>query len=609
MDIDLNAPIKVKVIQEALLLRHTVEFEVDRPTQAWQWMNQTRCVPDQYDWVRAEVYESWRRCLDDYHLPLGNLSNWDNYRLAGTVINDPQTQDIARLIKQLSENFHIFLKEAGIIMVLTAADGRLLYVLGEKRFPGSLVGRMCQDNSIWCESVIGNNGIGTALELKKPVAFQGMEHYVSALHAFTTVGYPLMDETGQLNAVIGLISDHKESMNSLFAFLHLICVLVTTNLPLAQNPLAQKRVLEQIPFKQVGKSLATELATDAPEALNAVLKKAIKLQTHKIPILITGESGVGKDHFVNLIKNAGPRRDGPLIAINCASIPHELIESELFGYEAGSFTGARNNGKPGKFRLADKGTLFLDEIGDMSFDLQSTLLRVLETSEFTPVGGTKPVRVDVQVVAATNVHLLDAVEAGRFRRDLYYRLNGAQIHLPPLRERPDKKELILNLLNRELSKLPFEEPVTVSEEVIGLFQNHPWPGNIRQLLNVIRSTLYTAGSAYITLDDLPQDFIMESNLDNRPEPAISYQLPSESAMEVMSLADWEEYGIKAALLSCEGNISLAAKKLGITRSTLYKKMERFGLTRLGGREPVSGQCETEFFSTNGISFMPATFRS
>jgi len=399
------------------------------------------------------------------------------------------------------------------------------------------------------------------------------------LHPFTTVGYPLLDDDGELMAVIGLISDHQESMNSLFAFLHLICVLVNTNLPLAKNTAAQERVLEQIHFNPAKKSQPAFDTSAISEELAGQINKAVKLQAHKIPILITGESGVGKDHFVGLLRKAGPRKDAPLIAINCASIPHDLIESELFGYEAGSFTGAKAGGKPGKFMLADKGILFLDEIGDMSFDLQSTLLRVLETSEFTPVGGSKPVRVDVQVVAATNVQLLEAVEAGRFRRDLYYRLNGAQIHLLPLRERPDKNIMIQQILQRELNTLGADEAIQVCPEVIDLIERHPWPGNIRQVINVIRATLYTASGSTITLQDLPVDFVAELKQFNTVHSLLTG--PKIDNSPVMSLMDWELHGIKTALKDCEGNISMAAKKLGITRTTLYKKMDRFGLNREG----------------------------
>ncbi len=582
MYIDLKIPKQLKVAQDALLLRHALDFQVDRPVQAWQWMNQTRSIPDQYDWVRPEVADAWRRCYEEYQLPLGNYANWDNYpTISPAVHSDLQTARIEELTKQLSHEFHVFLKEAGVTLLLTAADGRLLHVVGEKQFRGAFMVRMHQLNANWRESLLGNNGIGTAAELKRPVGFQGMEHFLSALHPFTTVGYPLLDEKGGLLAILGLITDHQESMSSLFAFLHLICVLVNTNLPLAKNPVAQEQVLKKIPFKPAKKSAEIGQDSVVSEELNGLLQKAIKLQQYKIPILITGESGVGKDHFVKLLKNAGPRKDAPLIAINCASIPHDLIESELFGYEAGSFTGARSGGKPGKFMLADKGILFLDEIGDMSFDLQSTLLRVLETSEFTPVGGSKPISVDVQVVAATNVQLLEAVEEGRFRRDLYYRLNGAQIHLQPLRSSADKISIIHHILQRELAAVSEDMQFEICPEVIKLIEQHPWPGNIRQLINVIRATLYTASNSFITQQDLPLDFIAE--LTQYPnELDISRSLPpSTEHLPVMSLLDWELHGIKAALKNCDGNISMAAKILGITRSTLYKKIERFGLNKSG----------------------------
>lgn len=581
MDIAFNISNQVKLIHDTLLLRHRIEFEIDRPIQAWQWMNQTRTVPEQNDWVRPEVREAWVRCLDEYHLPLGHFVAWDDYPVIENHVEpDNSATPIKKLLQHLSHNFYIFLKEAGVMMVLIAPDGRLLYTIGEQKLPHPFMSQMYESGANWSEAVLGNNGIGSAAVLKKPVAFQGMEHFLNVLHPFTTVGYPLFDDKSELQAVIGLISDQQESMNSLFAFLHLICVLVNSSLPLAQNAQAQERVLEKINFKTAKTSSPAVGHSVISQELETLLQKAVKLQQHKIPILITGESGVGKDHFVRLLKQAGPRKDAPLIAINCASIPRDLIESELFGYEAGSFTGAKSSGKPGKFLLADKGILFLDEIGDMSFDLQSTLLRVLESSEFTPVGGNKPIHVDVQVVAATNVKLLEAVEAGRFRRDLYYRLNGCTCHLQPLRENSDKKFIIHHILQREINVVAPDGQLQICPDVITLIEQHPWPGNIRQLISVIRATLYTASSNYITVKDLPIDFIAEiEQFSSHKQQSFSETLPEHS--QVVSLDDWEFHGIRTALKHCAGNLSLAAKKLGITRTTLYKKMDRFGLNREG----------------------------
>jgi transcriptional regulator of acetoin/glycerol metabolism len=338
--------------------------------------------------------------------------------------------------------------------------------------------------------------------------------------------------------------------------------------------------------------------------VDSLLKKMVSLQERKIPILVIGESGVGKEHLVQLSHRAGPRRQGPLVAINCAAIPRELIESELFGYAGGSFTGAAKEGRAGKFQLANGGTLFLDEIGDMRLELQSSLLRVLESSEFVPVGGVSPIKVDVQVIAATNASLRDAVDRGSFRRDLYYRLNGAQIWIPSLRERPDKIQLINCLFEQELELGGFAGPAKVlSDEVIEVFLKHPWPGNIRQLRNVLKTVAFMSDNAVITEEDLPPDFLAErasagtagadaatSARDEaapwRPRlaeaaaigiPAADPPLAAFDAPD--TLAAWEKQATLTALRECAWNVSRAAKRLEITRSTLYQKISKYGIKK------------------------------
>ncbi len=355
--------------------------------------------------------------------------------------------------------------------------------------------------------------------------------------------------------------------------------------------------------RALGRGTDTTSGRDA--IVDSLLKKMVSLQERKIPILVIGESGVGKEHLVQLSHRAGPRREGPLVAINCAAIPRELIESELFGYAAGSFTGAAKEGRAGKFQLANGGTLFLDEIGDMRLELQSSLLRVLESSEFVPVGGVKPIKVDVQVIAATNTSLRDAVDRGNFRRDLYYRLNGAQIWIPSLRERPDKIQLINFLFEQELDLGGFLGPTRVlSDEVIEIFLKHPWPGNIRQLRNVLKTVAFMSDNAVIAEEDLPPDFLAERASvgdayeeslvpteevapppsDPRVRDAISVgatsdHIPAANQNSFGALTDWERQAVLTALSESAWNVSSAARRLDITRSTLYQKISKYGIKK------------------------------
>ncbi|VTZ50163.1 Sigma-54-dependent Fis family transcriptional regulator (MmoR) [Methylocella tundrae] len=330
-----------------------------------------------------------------------------------------------------------------------------------------------------------------------------------------------------------------------------------------------------------GKSANAEPWRDA--VLEAALQKAVNLQKQKIPMLITGESGVGKDHLVRRIHAEGVRKGRPLVLVNCAAIPRDLISSELFGYVPGSFTGARTGGKTGKFVEAHTGVLFLDEIGDMALDLQTALLCALDSSEIVPVGGSRPVTVDVQVIAATNSDLPDCVRKGAFRRDLYYRLNGAQFWLPPLRERPDKLGLIEHLWEQEVKAQYVNEHKALSAEVWDIFERHPWPGNIRELRNVLRSCLAMTSGPETLVSDLPNDFLREmsdsAQAEEEGEAGLSSYAKWRPSPESKALADWEADAIRSALAKTAGNISESARQLGITRATLYHKMARLGLRK------------------------------
>jgi len=301
-------------------------------------------------------------------------------------------------------------------------------------------------------------------------------------------------------------------------------------------------------------------------AMGASICKARKIINHDIPLMIEGESGSGKEMFARAFHADGPRSTGPFVALNCAAIPEGLIESELFGYRDGAFTGARRSGSIGVIQQADGGTLFLDEIGDMPLTLQARLLRVLQDRMVTPLGGNKSLPVDIKITCATNRQLRDEVAAGRFREDLYYRLNGLLITLPPLRARADRLALAVSILRSLTNE---SNLVDFSPIVIELFYRHDWPGNIRQLTNVIRTALALRdGESEIVVEHLPEDFLKQVG-----EQAAERRSLMEREVNIGSvrLDELESTIIRSVLSECNGNVSAAAKKLGVSRSTLYRK--------------------------------------
>lgn len=284
-------------------------------------------------------------------------------------------------------------------------------------------------------------------------------------------------------------------------------------------------------------------------------------------ILITGESGTGKEVFAHAIHNMSPRRKGPFVRVNCAAVPETLLESELFGYTEGAFTGARKEGKPGKFELANQGTIFLDEIGDMSLAMQAKLLRVLQEKEVERVGGTHTTHVNLRVIAATNQDLKQLIDEGKFREDLYYRLNVIVIDIPPIRERKtDITEISRTLLTRLNQNLE-THVYGISAEVMQQFMAYDWPGNIRELENILERAINICDGPIIELEHLPE-YICNC------KPTI--QLESGSLEE--QLADYENKIIRQTLKECNGNRSKTAEALGIHRSVLYRKMERYKIS-------------------------------
>jgi transcriptional regulator with PAS, ATPase and Fis domain len=289
-------------------------------------------------------------------------------------------------------------------------------------------------------------------------------------------------------------------------------------------------------------------------------------------VLITGESGTGKELFARAIHAASPRSKGPFLALNCAGIPEPLLESELFGYQRGAFTDAKH-AKPGKFQLASGGTLFLDEIGEMSLPAQAKLLRVLEDHVVDPLGDTHSIKVNIRVIAATNDDLPVQIKAGRFRLDLFYRLNVYQLRLPPLRERPDDIAPILKSFLEDAREHRGCRIQGIAPEALALLERHDWPGNVRELHNVVEGVTITCKSGTIQPDHLPSTF--------RTAKASASSVSSEKTSLLafgLSFQEMEKKILEEALRKAAGNVSEASRLLKITRNTLRYRMAKYHIS-------------------------------
>lgn len=306
-------------------------------------------------------------------------------------------------------------------------------------------------------------------------------------------------------------------------------------------------------------------------AISRAIETASRVAATDATILLTGESGVGKELFANAIHRASLRRQNRFVAINCGAIPSALFESELFGYQGGSFTGADRHGRQGKIELADGGTLFFDEIGELPLDMQVKLLRFLQERQFYRVGGSEPIHVSVRILAATNRDLEHLVAERKFREDLYYRLNVVQLELPPLRQRMEDIPELLQLFSRDVA-LQYGKPVPqFAPEVIVTLMNYGWPGNIRQLRNLVERLVILSDGSVIGRDHLPEN--LRTPWITEGETPAGELLSTPPVLRPLS----EVEQLRSALQTTFGNKTAAAKLLGISRGTLYNKLKAYGL--------------------------------
>lgn len=410
--------------------------------------------------------------------------------------------------------------------------------------PEELIGKNMKD--VVRKGIISESVTLQVLKEKRPLTIvqkvKGKELLVT--------GNPVFDQNGAVTHVVTNLRDISD-LNRLKSELHETKALTKKYLD----------VIEGFKHKESARLLLNGVIAQSKEIIN-VLKLAKKVTNVDSTVLLLGESGVGKEVFANLIHYNSKRVKKPYIKVNCTAIPKHLLESELFGYEKGAFTGADANGKPGYFELANGGTILLDEIGEMPMDLQVKLLRVLQDYEIMRVGGTKSIKIDVRVISATNRNLEEMVERGEFRKDLYYRLNIVPIKIPPLRERKaDIAPLLYYFLSKTNEK--YEMNKRFQPEVIHMLEEYSWPGNIREMENLVERLVVTAEHDEIAVEHLPDSFLNEEN-----------KFTTSKLKEVIE--DVERKMIKKAISEYK-TTRKAAEALGISQSALVKKMQRLQL--------------------------------
>lgn len=343
----------------------------------------------------------------------------------------------------------------------------------------------------------------------------------------------------------------------------------------AGDGVATDRTVVQVEAKTEHETLTLDDLAGQDPQMSRNARSAYRIADSNVSVLIQGPTGSGKEAFAHAMHLASSRANRPFVAVNCAAIPETLIESELFGYKAGAFTGARKDGMRGKILQSSGGTLFLDEIGDMPLMLQTRLLRVLEEQEIVPLGSESPIKVNLHVLAASHRNLREMIARGTFRDDLYYRLNGITLELPALRERADKERVIRHALAAETGN---GRPAAIERDALQRLLTYPWPGNIRELRNVIRTALAICDGGVIRRIDLPREIREAETIQtSSATPDVRNMLTAKGPSGANPLQVAERAALLSVIEDCHGNMTRVAMQLGMSRNTLYRRIKRHGI--------------------------------
>ncbi|TLY73004.1 MAG: sigma-54-dependent Fis family transcriptional regulator [Gammaproteobacteria bacterium] len=575
------------------------------------------------------VRSSWSRCLNAFALDPHEIRHPHSVERADLQARRERLGVLLSIARIEMEALGKLMKHSEYSIMLTDSDGVIVSYLGDTGFSATARRSGFREGVMWGEREMGTNGMGTCLIAERPVMIHRTDHFLAQNTQLTCSAAPIFNMRGELLAaldisgassspqphtlaLVDMAAQNVENRTLLSACkefhvvrFHRCPEFVSTpgegvlafddqGLVKGANRAALKllgyRDHEAVCGQPVERILDTSFATlmqgeagaaeargslDCLESADATMHSCVEILRRvvdrDISVLLLGETGTGKGYCARAIHNASSRADKPFVTVNCAAIPETLIESELFGHKGGAFTGATREGGMGRILQANGGTLFLDEIGDMPLALQTRLLNVIEDREVMPLGGNKVVSVDVRVISATQHHPLDLIARGQFREDLYYRLNGITVRLPPLRQRTDGAELIRKLLHDEAPGTLFElEPALLER-----FLAHGWPGNLRQLRNVLRTMLALRTSDRLTLADFNEEWLAGNAAQGAPGAAASHlERDGESV-----LSDAERDALRRVLEMCQWNVSEAAARLHISRRTIYRKIHRHGLLR------------------------------
>lgn len=447
------------------------------------------------------------------------------------------------------------LQESEYAVVLVDMEGYIIRKAGSMK--NKSFEKYLEIGTNWSEQYMGTNAMGIVLREKQSIVIHGEHHYFRDYHILSCAAIPILGPDGSFYGGIN-ISTRKENYHPLvFAFARTIAEVIQNKMKLeAVQSIEPPPVL--FPTKTREELHAFQDLAGSCSKMKHIKTAGEKAAVSEFPVIIYGETGTGKELLAQSIHSAGSRKDKPFVAINCSAIPETLIESEFFGYEKGAFTGAKQRGHTGKFEAAEGGTVFLDEVGDLSMKAQGSLLRVLQEKSITKVGGVKATPINIRLLSATNKNLKKEIAEGRFREDLYYRLKGVFITMPPLRERED----LLEIAEKILGGLENGEK-KLTEKAKEKLAKYYWPGNIRELQSILMQASFLSDQALIEADAIQFEEAFEQ---------------WENRENIKTIEEMEAREIKKALTQLEGNVSKAADRLGLGRNTLYAKMKKYNLT-------------------------------